>query len=248
MKNKILILIVTLSISHFNAQNNQLSSQDPQNSYKSSTLTLNDYLINENKDFDVKNTDNYKGSPYWNPSYLLGNIYNKSELLSGNVALRYNVIADEIEVKETLASTDENAQALTKSVDIYVKIKNETFIFIPYQGSIEKGGYFQVVFDGSNYDLLKKVYKKFRPAVKAATSMTKDVPASFEENSVYFIVTKDGKFHELPKSKSKKVKVFGNKQDVVKKYIKKNKLNINKEKDLKKLLIYFDNLDSAKLE
>ncbi len=78
--------------------------------------------------------------------------------------------------------------------------------------------------------------------------MTKDVPASFEENSVYFIVSKDGKFYELPKSKSKKVKVFGNKQDVVKKYIKKNKLNINKEKDLKKLLIYFDNLDSAKLE
>ena len=52
---------------------------------------------------------------------------------------------------------------------------------------------------------------------------------------------------EFPKSKSKKLKVFGNSEKLIKDYIKKYNLDLNKEKDLKKVIIYLDGAEGASL-
>ncbi len=209
----------------------------------------NFYLLDETlrgMTVDIEDTDSYLGTPYGNPSFLLGDIYNNNQIHIKDIYLRYNVIADEIEIKESLTTHIEEAKSLPKTKNVFVTINNDKFIFIPYPKNTDKRGYFQVLFEGNNCNLLKKHLKKFYPAVIESNS-DKDTPATFKDKSVYYIVTKDDKFFELPKSKKNILKLFENNQSIIKKYIKTNNLKLKNEMDLKKLIIYVDSLDNLKL-
>tara|TARA_B110000090_G_scaffold83249_1_gene94749 strand:+ start:154 stop:864 length:711 start_codon:yes stop_codon:yes gene_type:complete len=191
--------------------------------------------------YDPANPENYKGTPYHSDNFLTGNVYIENELILSNVALRYNAIADEIEFKESLNSNDKEVKALVKSKEIYAKIMKDIFVFIPSEG------YYLVVFDGDNFSLLKKVTKKYFPAKKAKNNYERSTLAEFEDRFSYSIYTRNGEMMEFPKSKSKKLKVFGNSEKLIKDYIKKYNLDLNKEKDLKKVIIYLDGAEGASL-
>ena len=210
--------------------------------FVSDVFLLDNYIKRQNKDVNFKDTKTYKGTPYNNPSFLLGNIYKEGKLLADNLAIRYNAVADEMEVKQILNSDDENARVLAKSQDIYVKIVDDIYVFVPYQGGVENGGYFQVIFEGSQIALYKKHIKDFKPEKKATSSITKTLPPVFKDKPVFYLVTKSGKFYQMPKSRSKKLKVFGEKQNQMKAFTKQNNLDLNKQKDLLTAVIYFDTL------
>ena len=210
--------------------------------FVSDAFLLDTYIKRQNKGINFKDTKSYKGTPYNNPNYLLGNIYKEGKLLANNIAIRYNAIADEMEVKQNPSDSDDDARVLTKSQDIYVKIIDAIYVFVPYQGGIEKGGYFQVIFEGNNIALYKKHVKDFSPEKKATSSITKTLPAVFKDKPVFYLVTKKGTFYQLPKSKSKKLKVFGEKQNKMKDFTKQNSLDLNKEQDLLTAIKYYDTL------
>jgi hypothetical protein len=191
--------------------------------------------------YDPTNPENYEGTPYYSDTFLLGNVYIENEMILSNVALRYNAIADEIEFKESLNIDDKEAKALVKSKEIYAKIMKDIFVFIPSEG------YYLVIFDGDNFSLLKKITKKYFPAKKAKNNYETSTLAKFEDRFSYSIYTKNGEMMEFPKSKSKKLKAFGNSEKLIKDYIKKYNLDLNKEKDLKKVIIYLDGVEGASL-
>jgi hypothetical protein len=243
MKKKIIILIVILagSVSSMNAQ--RFDTPYGTRQFTNDLYQLDEYIKRQDQGINYDDTNSYRGTPYNHPSYLPGNVYNGNELLATNVALRYNAMADEIEIKESLTSPDEDAKVLTKSPDIFVKINNtDIFIFAPYQGGIQGGGYFQVLHEGEKYDLFKKLKKEFTPARAASTSITRDTPANFKDRPVYYIVTKNGKFYELPSSRNKKLKVFGDNKDHIKDYVGENNLDLNNEQDLTRVIKYYNTL------
>ncbi|MEL6811132.1 MAG: hypothetical protein AAFP76_07345 [Bacteroidota bacterium] len=201
---------------------------------------MDEYIKRQNKGIDFNDKDSYTGTPYNHPSYLLGNVYKNDELWANNVALRYNAVADEIEIKESLTTSDSEAKVLTKSPDVYVKIVNDIYIFAPYKGGIEGGGYFHVLFEGDKVGLFKKPKKSFTPPKKATTSITRDIPASFKDKPVYYLVDKNGKYYELPASRSKKLKVFGNNKDAIKDYVREKQLDLNIERDLVTVIKHLD--------
>ena len=240
MKKRNLILTILIVSGLYSA-----AAQDFGNPYSIRRFTndlyqLDEYIKRQDNGVDYRKTDSYMGTPYNDPSYLSGNVYKDKELLATNVALRYNAIADEIEIKESLDTPDDDAKVLTKSPDIYVKIQNDIFVFVPYKGGIEGGGYFKVLFEGNKYDLFKKLKKDFSPEKKATTSITRDIPPKFTDKPVYYIVTRDGKFYELPSNRKKKLKVFSDNMDLVKSYVNKNGLDLNDEVDLLKVIRYYD--------
>ena len=238
MKQKIILLLIIAILS----SNDVFAQGFNGKQFVSDMFILDEYIKRQNKGIDFTQTDTYTGTPYNNPSYLTGNVYRENELLATNVALRYNAIADEMEIKESIASSDDDAKVLTKSPDIFVKINENIFVFVPYQGGIEGGGYFQVLYEGKKVDFFKKIIKDFTDAKKATSSITRDIPARFVDKPVYYLVTKDGKFYEMPKSRNKKLKVFGERRDEMKKYITDKNLDIDKEADLKRAILYFDTL------
>ncbi len=240
MKKRTLIIAFLIAGGLYEAAAQGFANPTSTRQFTNDLYQLDEYIKRQSGEIDFTDTDSYTGTPYNNPAYLPGNVYKGKELLATNVALRYNAIADEMEIKESLVSDDEDAKVLTKAPDIYVKIVNDIYVFVPYQGGIEGGGYFQVLFEGQKYDLFKKMKKDFTPAKKATTSITRDIPAKFKDDPIYYIVTKSGKFYELPSNKKKKLKVFSDNMDLVKDYVNDNGLDLNDENDLLRVIRYYD--------
>ncbi len=48
--------------------------------------------------------------------------------------------------------------------------------------------------------------------------------------------------YELPKAKNKKLLVFGKDKEYLQEFARKNNLNLNKEEDLKRLIVHYDSL------
>ena len=147
--------------------------------FVSDVFLLDTYIKRQNKDVNFRDTNSYKGTPYNNPNYLFGNIYKEGKLLADKIAIRYNAVADEMEVKQNLSDSNDSARVLTKSQDIYVKIIDDIYVFVPYQGGIEKGGYFQVTFEGNNIALYKKHIKDFSPEKKSYHYYHKNTSSCF---------------------------------------------------------------------
>ncbi len=231
MKKKIFITLSFLLIgsAFINAQDRKLQLQTEQFIYTNDVYYVAPDFV-----------ETYDGSPYNSDTFLLGNVYINKELTRSDVAMRYNIYSDEMQIKESLQSEDKDITALIKSPDISVTILNETFIYLPKGKGLEKGGYFQVATTGKTYSLYKKLGKEYFEASKAKTSFERDVPAKFEDRTSYYIHFSNGGMVELPKSKKKRYKAFGESEALVKEYAKERKLDITKEKGLKRVIIYLD--------
>ncbi|HPE82840.1 MAG TPA: hypothetical protein PLV43_03910 [Aequorivita sp.] len=180
-----------------------------------------------------------KDEAYANPNFVQGKIFQEDQLIKDDVPMRYNAYADEIEIKKN--ASDESYSALIKDPNIFVKIFKDIYVFVPYEGSNEKGGYFNVLSDGKTYDLYKKVTATYKEPQKAQTSYERDSPPSFTKTTKYYLV-QNGTFLEMPSSKSKLLKMMDKKKDEIKNYIKKNNIDTDKEADMIKLVSYFDSL------
>lgn len=183
--------------------------------------------------------DAIKDEAYANVNFVPGKIFQGEELIKDNVPMRYNAYADEIEIKKN--SFEENYSALMKDPNIFVKIFKDIYLFVPFQGNNDKGGYFNVLIDGKTYDLYKKTTATYREPQKARTNYERDSPPSFVKIVKYYLV-ENGTFLEMPNTKSKVLNMMSAKKDEVKTYIKKNNIDIDKEGDLIKLVTYFDSL------
>lgn len=180
-----------------------------------------------------------KDEAYANPDFVQGKIFQEDQLIKDDVPMRYNAYADEIEIKNN--PSDENYGALIKSPDIFVKMFRDIYVFVPYEGSNDKGGYFNVLSDGKTYDLYKKTKATFREPQKAQTSYQRDSPPSFPKTVTYYLV-QNGTFLEMPSNKSKILKMMDSKKSEMKKYIKDNNIDLDKEADMIKTISYFDSL------
>ena len=180
-----------------------------------------------------------KDNAYANPNFITGNIYQEDQLIKSGVPMRFNAYADEIEIKRS--PSDETYSALVKDPSIYVKMGTDLYLLVPYKGSIEKGGYFSVLYDGKTYDLYKKTKTTFREAKEAKSTYERATPPSFIKTTTYYLV-EDGRFLEMPSSKKKILKMMDSKQSEMKEFIKKYRIDLEKEADLINAIIHFDSL------
>jgi hypothetical protein len=207
-------------------------------------LSLRIFEINATNEFfeEAPNSvENAEGSPYFNENFIKGSIFNGKDLIKENVLLRYNIYADEIEIKKYDFLPDDEISSLTKDPRFYVKILNNIFVFATYQQSIEKGGYFKVIQPGKHYDLYKKIIIDFTP-FKSANAIESEKPAAFKRTQDYYLVTKKGNFFKIPKRTSKIYTIMDGKEKKIKDFIKKNKLNLKIEKDLVQLVNYYNSI------
>lgn len=187
-------------------------------------------------------TLNYTGSPYINESFLAGEIYHNNKLIAENIPLRYNALMDEMEFKPTFETPESESSALLKSPEVDVRIGSKVFIFVPYQGGVEKGGYFEVLLRGEKVDLFKKYNKKYTPEQKATTSLTRDIPARFTDNPVYYLVLYDGRFVEVPSRARHFSNVFVGKEREINDFIKSKNLDIKEENHVLQIVNHYNTI------
>lgn len=202
----------------------------------------NKYLTNRKITINANERD-FSGSSYENEEFVNGYVFKDGKILATNVALRYNAKRDEIEVKKSVDSGNESARVLIKSNDIYIKILNKVFVYSPVMPGIDKAGYFMAMHEGEKYSLFKKITKEYIEGREAVNSITRDTPPAFKEVETFYLVDKsDGSFIQFPKSRKGKLKLFPDHKKELKEFVKENKLNINRDYNLTKLVRYYDTL------
>lgn len=184
-------------------------------------------------------SENTKGSPYFNEDFQMGSLLNESTVLFPDVALRYNALNDEFQIKTSLNESSKNIQAVIKKIDVYVKVGDAIYTYLLPSGEV--GGYYNVLVEGTKKSIYKKFSKKFIEGAQSVNMMTGNHPNRLIDETNYYLVSADGTIEELPNSKNRRLKLIAGKNyKNLKKYAKSNDLNAKNEEDLIKLVKYYN--------
>ena len=192
---------------------------------------------------DIYAPDDINGSPYHNEKYQKGVLYEDNKVLSNKLFFRYNVVGDYIEIKKNINDDDAERKILIKEPLVYVKIANDLLIY-----NTTSEGYFQVLMLGNNFKLYKKLNKKYNPPRLPRNSFEKEILASYKADPIYYIVSKDENFFELPNTNNKRKKFFASKKIELEKFIEKSQLDLEMERDLIRVFRYFDSFEDINLK
>jgi len=187
-----------------------------------------------------KGYKNTMGSIYANKEFQIGSIYKDGMVMASNVALRYNVQAEEIELKANTSTTVANV--IKTSQNISVRILNDDFVYLVSPDKNQKAGYFMVIAEGGKLNVYKKIIKEFVEGKGSANSYSRAVPDTFKEKEQLYVVSAAGSLTKIPKGKTKREKLFVSQQNQMSSYIETNKLNLRREKDFNQALDYFNAL------
>jgi hypothetical protein len=198
------------------------------------------YKVNEG-DVIILNDDTI-GTPYLFDEFQLGSIFVYDEETVNNIAVKYNAYNDVFFIKPSLNSSNTEAQGITKSIDLKIKLGDKFFVALPSMDIRGNLQYYEVLSSGKKGKLLKKNSKLYKERIEATTSLTRDVPATFKDQTTYFFQHKNGDFSELPTSKKKFIAVFDGEKKQVTAIIKEHKLNIKNELDLIKFFKLYESI------
>lgn len=187
--------------------------------------------------------EDVEGSPYLYDNFVLGevSINNKVE---GMYPLRLNVYNDIFEIKTDESSIKEMRQLHY----VEVNLQNQLYRLVSYlkNDKVISKGYFEVLEEGKNVILLKKNEKIFVPGAKAKTGFYKDKKPQIKNDASYYLSFKINSNVpvKIEKLSSKEVlKAFPeDRYQILKSYIKDEKLNLKDIDDLKKVVRYYNNL------
>ena len=230
MKNNFLVLVslfVSLNMVSQSMTNDQISD--------------NDYLSSKTTPV-FKGYKNTMGSIYAKKEFQIGSVYKDGKLVASNVALRYNVQAEEIELKENTSASATVANVIKANQNISVRILNDDFVYLISPDKNQKAGYFMVIAQGAKLTVYKKIIKNFVEGKESANSYSRDVPDTFKEKEQLYIVSSTGSLTKLPKGKTKREKLLVSKDNKMSGYIQTNNLNLRREKDFNQALDYFNAL------
>lgn len=232
MKNLILILLILYSP--------YLLSQNNDANYK---IGVRQISLEESKAFlDLNDAEfkQIKGSPYDNEAFVSGSIYQGENLIENNVLLRYNIFSNEIEIKQNSNQNDYNA--LIKNSEMVIKIGEDVYVLVPFEGVDEKGAYFKIIASGTHLDLYKKSEVTYSPRTFPKTSYDREQPAKFTRTDAYYFMLKNGNFVVMPTKKSKLLKLMKPHDAEIKAFMKENRVNLKNENHLIKLVKFYNSL------
>jgi len=180
---------------------------------------------------DQLNYADIEGNAYFAKTFISANIENATNL----VKTRYNMYTDTVELlnEETIFELPKS----TKYGRIVFQNPPAVLLFLN-ESSIAAGYYFELV--KGKYTLLKKMKTEFREGSKAINSFTPAISPRFENlNPEYFLKTETG-FIKVTKSSKDFEKAMPAQQTETADFIKKNKLKLNNEEDLIKLVKFLN--------
>lgn len=240
MRTIFFISLLLITLGQTNAQE-VLTIRSDASTSNSSYSRMKSYFVAYDSDPSALKA-NTKGSPYLHKEFQPGSILEKGIVLFDKILLKYDIHNDIILIKDAYDTPDEDAQSLVKSRNYQVKIGEDLFVLLPDPNDVDKMHYYQVLSEGRKVHLYKKYDVIFRPEVIATTSLTRDVPASFKRNESYYLEDPNGNMQPLPSKKSKMASIFGEHKQTMAGVINKYQLNISEEKDLVKIIRYYNTL------
>jgi hypothetical protein len=239
MKFSYLLLSLLIIPMIVNSQDSQISTS--RDSGGNIFLKTSDIKVNQFGDHtNFVDTDAIKGSQYFNENFLLGTVFINNKPVKEKYAVRYNAFKDEIEVQK-----ENEVESLLKAVNISCSIMGQLYIYqkyLPRKSSTKKLGYLKVLLEGKTVSLLKQEYIRYKEAKPARTSLTIPIPAKFVQFENYYFLN-NGEDTAIQLTKKTVLNAFNDSlKSKMKSFIKKEKIDLKKESDVRKLFTYYDSL------
>ncbi len=227
-----LCLLIILGFSSANGQVETLTGQEL--SQRLRNLRGSSMLIPQ--------TDTYIGSPYftdWSKGYLILD----NDKKTADMILRYNMANNSIQYVrgETFFAIQ------GKKINKYV-------IYTTDGSIVFKSGFSSQKYEINSNKLLRVIYNgKVKLLAHHTSNLLKNVPAygvagdvnEFTRNTDYFLVTADGTFHETDLDKRDILEILPGENKKMQAFAEKMSLEYNKQKELAKILAYYDLLLKA---
>jgi hypothetical protein len=156
-----------------------------------------------------------------------------------DVPLRYNIYTDEIEFK----NADGQALAIDFPGNIKeVKIGHDLFIYHLYQADkkLLKAGYFRLLNRGKAQGLVK--YRMIFKEAEPAAAYKDPQPPKFERKPPVFYVSLNKKPAVPIKNLKGLLSVLKDHKKEIESFVRKQKIKVRREGDLKRLLAYYNSL------
>jgi hypothetical protein len=182
-----------------------------------------------------------KGSPFIQKNYADAKI---SKLDKKTFSTMYNAHRDFMEILK-----DDGTQYFLPSrkypyevVFVSNQITYKAFNFKNKKGN--KYGFFKLATNNKTSNLLVRESIELKEAIKPKTGYGEYTPSKFRRvKDTYFInFTKNDIAISLPKKKKSFYNAFSSHSKSIQKFVKNNKLSIKKEKDLAKIITYYNTL------
>lgn len=175
-----------------------------------------------------------QGSPYYYANFVPARVGDTS----GVIAIRYSPFLDSVEI---LDNTSGNVYEIPKE-EAYPKFTFQTTqekLVLVNTNNDYSGYFFELV--GGNNRLLKKISTVFKDEVPAPNTLVSAIPAKFVvQKPVYFIKTEDNVIKLTKKTDDLLNALPADKKDAAKDFIKANKIKLNEELDLIKLVTFLN--------
>jgi hypothetical protein len=197
--------------------------------------------LSSSKVIRVVSTTEYNGSPYLTPDWQKGHVMMNELAKSQVLMMRYNAHKNHVEYFEDdavfMISPDRIAGFVIYTNDGDIVFKNG---FESEEHDINRATLMRVIYDGS-IKLLQHHKVLLKDGMQTYGSATNN--KRFVEDNEYYFVDREGKFHEVKRLREKDIlRLLDDKKDELKKYAKAQKLDFDKEDDLKILLKHYESL------
>lgn len=227
MKNSIVILAFIL-FGFVSAQSNNTES-----AMDHVVITPNGFFTRGVK---IIKDDNTEGS-----AYIDGNKFRIVEI-SGfskpKQGLRYNAYSDEMEFEDAGGLYNIEKQNLLK---INFPELKKSYVCLSYNvDGNKKYGYLVELKEGKNIKLYKREKIEFVAGTKSTNAFVKDAKDYYEKEKDLYLIQTKYQFYKIPKSINEFSNYFGEKSTLINDFAKANKINLNKEADLIKLVDFIN--------
>lgn len=186
-----------------------------------------------------------EGSPYFNSDWTRGRVILKSDKETDPMKLRYNVYSNQLEFQKS----DKIMVALSKSIkgfSLRDKDNQHTTFrngFKSREHDINENQFLRVIHDGK-VKLAARHETKFIKA-RSVDPLTGEKISKFISRKDYYLITDDGRFHDIRLKRKHVLKALGNHGKKLRKFADENDLDFGDEKDLKKILDYYANISTS---
>lgn len=177
-----------------------------------------------------------EGSPYTTGKHFSKVIIpSYSENVQG---VRYNAYEDEMEFQqnnETYFANKENGLIIN-----FPELK-KTYICLSYKLDDKAyNGYLVLLQKGDKFNLLKKEKVELLKGEKSPNAYTKDADDYYAKEKDIYMISKGDNYYKLPKKINDLSQIPVDNQKAFLEFAQKNKVNLNKEEDMLKLVDYLN--------
>ncbi len=177
------------------------------------------------------------GSMYVSDKYMPATVTGYDKV----ILARYNAYADNFEISDPVAGTN---RVLPLQSDVTIKFNGTGDVYSVQQYKNDddelKTGYLSLVSDKPNVKIFKKEKVSLQPEVFPASSYQTYKPANYKKSDDEFYIKIKDQDAVYFSSKKDLAKLVPSKSKEILSFIKKNKLDLEKETDLEQVGAYLD--------